>query len=66
MPDWDGNGKQDWHDDYVFHEVFNTQKQSNSNNQHTSGSSGMGRTIAIILAVVFFWELLNAIASALY
>ena len=22
MPDWNGDGKNDWHDDYVFNEII--------------------------------------------
>lgn len=40
MPDWDGNGKNDWHDDYVFNEIINKKSGSSSNNSRPIASSG--------------------------
>lgn len=40
MPDWDGNGKNDWHDDYVFNEIINKKSGSSNNNSRPVSSSG--------------------------
>lgn len=39
MPDWDKNGKDDWHDDFVFNEIIN-KKSDSSNNSRPASSSG--------------------------
>lgn len=40
MPDWDGNGKNDWHDDFVFNEIINRKSDSSDNNRCSSFSFG--------------------------
>lgn len=64
MPDWDGDGKHTYKDDYVYHEILNGGKSNGSSNQNSNSSAGKAIVIAIIIAVV--WELFNAIASAIY
>lgn len=64
MPDWDGDGKQTYKDDYVYHEILNAGKSGGSSNQNSNSGAGKAIVIAIIIAVA--WELFNAIASAIY
>ena len=62
MPDWNGDGKNDWHDDYVFNEIIN--KPSKKSENHTkSGSSNPGCAIAMAVAIAVIWELINVMAG---
>ena len=40
MPDWDGNGKNDWHDDYVFNEIIKEKNKSSHPSSRPASSSG--------------------------
>lgn len=64
MSDWDGDGKQTYKDDYVYHEILNGGKGSGSSKHNSNSGAGKAIVIAIIIAVA--WELFNAIASAIY
>lgn len=64
MPDWDGDGKQTYKDDYVYHEILHGGKDSGSSKHNSNSGAGKAIVIAIIIAVA--WELFNAIASAIY
>lgn len=66
MPDWDGDGKHDWHDDYVYNEILNTKKPAASSNSGINSASNARTTIVVLIVIVVLWELINAIASALY
>lgn len=66
MPDWNGDGKHDWHDDYVYNEILNTKKSAASSNSGRSSTSNARTTIVVLIVIVVLWELINAIASALY
>lgn len=55
MYDWNGDGKNDWHDDALFHTVIN--KTDPEEHMHTS-KSGSGRSGCmswIIGVIVFLW-----------
>ena len=58
MPDWNGDGKDDYHDDYVYHEIFNTRKTS----WPARGKSSCGWIWKVLLAMVI-WEVIGLIAS---
>ena len=65
MPDWNGDGKNDWHDDYVFHEIINKpSKKSSNHSNHASSNSGC--SICVVIAIVVIWELINLLASLKY
>lgn len=57
MPDWNGDGKDDFHDDYTYHEVFNTRRQPPA-----QGKSSGGWAWKLLIAVIV-WELLNLLAE---
>ena len=40
MPDWDGNGKSDWHDDSIFNEIIKEKKGASGGDRRPSPSSG--------------------------
>lgn len=61
MPDWDGDGKQDWHDDYVYHEVFRTKKAVPQ--PRRSEWEGHWRALVIGVGIALIWGLLNLIAA---
>ena len=63
MPDWNGDGKNDWHDDYVFNEIINKPAKK-PENKTKSSDSGVGCSIAAAIAVI--WELFNLVASMMY
>ena len=65
MLDWDGDGKDTWKDDYVYHEVFNT-KKSGQSLAGCRGSTGGGKSVRLALIVFVLWKLLNIIADAMY
>ena len=58
MPDWDGNGKNDWHDDFVFNEIINRKSDSSDNNRCSSFSFGRLPWWFWVLAVLIllFWK----------
>lgn len=63
MFDWNGDGKKDWHDDYVYNEIINTKKpEKKSNNQYGSSGSNCG-CIVFVIAIVVAWELLKLIVG---
>lgn len=56
MPDWDGNGKNDWHDDYVFNEIINKKSDSSHNSRPVSSSGRLPWwfwVLAFVLLVLF-------------
>ena len=63
MFDWNSDGKEDWHDDYVYNEVLNPKKpEKESNNQHSSSGSNYG-CIVFIIVIAVAWELLKLIVG---
>ena len=66
MPDWNGDGKRDWHDDYVYNEILNTQKSGKASVNSTNSTNNARTTIIVLIVIAVLWELINAIASALY
>ena len=66
MPDWNGDGKRDWHDDFVYNEILNTKKSDGSSRGSANSKSSAGTTIIIVIVIVILWEIINAIASVLY
>lgn len=64
MPDWDGDGKQTWKDDYIYHEILNKKKESTTNRSKNSSSGGRN-FIIILMVIVLCWELFNVIAEAI-
>ena len=63
MPDWNGDGKNDWHDDYEYHAFI---KNDSSNQSRYSGGKSMKSTAIIMLIIVVAWELLKCIADMKY
>ena len=62
MPDWNGDGKKDWHDDYVFNETINKPSKKTANQtKHIRSNSGC--SIGVAIAIVVIWELINLLAS---
>ena len=66
MPDWNGDGKRDWHDDYVYNEILNTKKPAASSNSGMNRISNGRTTVVVLIVIAVLWELINAIAGALY
>ena len=66
MPDWNGDGKHDWHDDYVYNEILNTKKLDKSSVNSTNSTNNARTTIVVLIVIAVLWELINAIAHALY
>ncbi|MBR6571178.1 MAG: hypothetical protein IKK75_12070 [Clostridia bacterium] len=60
MPDWNGDGKDNYHDDYVYHEVFGTKKTAPAPGKFSGG------WIWKVIAALAAWELLNLIADLMY
>ena len=66
MLDWDGDGKETWKDDYVYHEVFETKTTGSTPFFSGKASAGSGKTVVILLMVWFVWEMLNLTADMMY
>ena len=66
MSDWNGDGKNDWHDDYVYNEILNTPKSDKSSVNSTNGTNNARTTIIVLIVIAVLWELINVIAHALY
>lgn len=65
MPDWNGDGKKDWHDDYIFNETINKPSKKTANQtKHIRSNSGC--SIGVAIAIVVIWELINLLASLKY
>lgn len=62
MPDWNKDGKNDFHDDYVFNEILNGKKSNNQSSSNGSGCSTEAGCTTII--VLFALMLLKAILEA--
>lgn len=62
MPDWNKDGKNDFHDDYVFNEILNGKK---SNVQSSGNGSGCTTEVGCTTIVLLFaLMLLKAILEA--
>lgn len=66
MLDWDGDGKDTWKDDYIYHEVFNTEKSNIPHDAHRWKASEDGKVIRVCLWIVVLWNVLNIIADIMY
>ena len=64
MPDWNNDGKQDWHDDYVINEIIPDKKNNKSTGSHQS--SGVGCTLPAIIIFAILWGIVNLLASLRY
>ncbi len=64
MPDWNNDGKQDWHDDYVINEIIPDKKNNNSTGGHHSSGSGCALPAIIIFAIL--WGIVNLLADLRY
>lgn len=54
MFDWDKNGKTDWKDAYVFHEIINKDSRKSSGHPPAPASSkGMGCVWAVVFLFLF-------------
>lgn len=62
MTDWNGDGKHDFHDDYVLNEIIKKPPDETHRSRKRS-SSGPGRTVIIVMAVVVIWQLINLLAG---
>lgn len=51
MTDWDGDGKQDWHDDYVINEVIPDKESGGGGGQGSGDGCGTFLTVLIFLAI---------------
>lgn len=55
MFDWNGDGKNDWHDDALFHTVINKSDSEENKHSFTSGSGESGCMSWIVGILVFLW-----------
>lgn len=59
--DWNNDGKHDWKDDAIFHNVINSDEKDKSNNHSAGGldsSAGRGGLISIIVSLAYLSVLL--------
>ena len=60
MPDWNGDGKQDWHDEYVINEVIGNKEADKSRApQYSTGS--MGCSTGMIIAAIIIGIILDVL-----
>lgn len=61
--DWNGDGKHDWQDDAIFHNVINSDEDSSTNTstggggRHTSGGSAfyisqLGKVVIVLVIIL--------------
>ena len=55
--DWNGDGKHDWKDDAIFHNVINSDEKEDSNKKRSGGSSnssaGRSGLISTIVSLAY-------------
>ena len=60
--DWNNDGKHDWKDDAIFHNVIDSGEKDKSNNAHSSrgstSSAGQGGWISTIVSLAYLSVLL--------
>ena len=64
MPDWNGDGKRDWHDDYVINEVIPDKNDKSTGNYPHSWNTGC--TFAILIGAAILWGIVNLLAGLRY
>lgn len=62
MPDWNNDGKQDWHDDYAINELI-PNKNSKTNAQNELHIANSGCTVVVIIVVAILLGFINLLAS---
>lgn len=62
MPDWNNDGKQDWHDDYAINELI-PNKNSETNAQSGLHIASSGCAVAVIVVIAILWGIINLLAS---
>lgn len=65
MPDWNGDGKQDWHDDYVINEII-PNKKNNNKSTGSHHSTGIGCALPAIIIFAVLWGIVNLLADFRY
>ena len=62
MPDWNGDGKQDWHDDYTINEIIPKKKDKKSaGNAHVPHNAGC--SVAVFIGMIILWGMVNLLAG---
>ena len=55
--DWNNDGKHDWKDDSIFHNVINSDEKDGANKNHSTGgsnaSAGRGGLISTIVSLAY-------------